>query len=63
MAESKWGLLAEQGFPVEDVKLRAPPIQERVGIAELNGRPRGFPAAVTTGWTWWSAGSLSIATS
>ena len=64
-AESKWGLLREQGFPVEDANCALLRFASGVlGIAELNWiLPRGFPAAGdhrldVVG----SAGSLSIAT-
>ena len=64
-AESKWGLLREQGFPVEDANCALLRFASGVlGIAELNWiLPRGFPAAGDhrldlVG----SAGSLSIAT-
>jgi UDP-N-acetylglucosamine 3-dehydrogenase len=64
-AESKWGLLQEQGFPVEDANCALLRFADGVlGIAELSWiLPRGFPAAgdhrldVVGG-----AGSLSIAT-
>ena len=64
-AESKWGLLRELGFPVEDANCALLRFASGVlGIAELNWiLPRGFPAAGdhrldVVG----SAGSLSIAT-
>ena len=64
-AESKWGLLREQGFPVEDANCALLRFASGVlGIAELNWiLPRGFPAAGDhrldlVG----SLGSLSIAT-
>ena len=64
-AESKWGLLREQGFPVEDANCALIRFASGVlGVAELNWiLPRGFPAAGDhrldlVG----SAGSLSIAT-
>ena len=64
-AESKWGLLREQGFPVEDANCALLRFRSGVlGIAELTWiLPRGFPAAGDhrldlVG----SAGSLSIAT-
>jgi predicted dehydrogenase len=64
-AESKWGLLREQGFRVEDANCALLRFASGVlGIAELNWiLPRGFPAAGdhrldVVG----SAGSLSIAT-
>jgi predicted dehydrogenase len=64
-AESKWGLLQEQGFPVEDANCALLRFAGgALGIAELSWiLPRGFPAAgdhrldVVGG-----AGSLSIAT-
>jgi predicted dehydrogenase len=64
-AESKWGLLKAQGFPVEDANCALLRFADGVlGIAELSWiLPRGFPAAgdhrldVVGG-----AGSLSIAT-
>jgi predicted dehydrogenase len=64
-AESKWGLLQQQGFPVEDANCALLRFADGVlGIAELSWiLPRGFPAAgdhrldVVGG-----AGSLSIAT-
>jgi len=64
-AESKWGLLRELGFPVEDANCALLRFRSGVlGIAELNWiLPRGFPASGDhrldlVG----SAGSLSIAT-
>jgi predicted dehydrogenase len=64
-AESKWGLLRTQGFPVEDAHCALLRFASGVlGIAELNWiLPRGFPAGGdhrldVVG----SAGSLSIAT-
>ncbi len=64
-AESKWGLLREQGFPVEDANCALLRFAGgALGVAELNWiLPRGFPAAGdhrldVVG----SAGSLSIAT-
>ena len=64
-AESKWGFLREQGFPVEDANCALLRFASgALGIAELNWiLPRGFPAAGdhrldVVG----SAGSLSIAT-
>jgi predicted dehydrogenase len=64
-AESKWGLLREQGFPVEDANCALLRFASgALGIAELNWiLPRGFPASGdhrldVVG----SAGSLSIAT-
>jgi predicted dehydrogenase len=64
-AESKWGLLREQGFPVEDANCALLRFASgALGIAELNWiLPRGFPAAGdhrldVVG----SAGSVSIAT-
>ena len=64
-AESKWGLLREQGFPVEDANCALLRFASgALGIAELSWiLPRGFPAAGdhrldVVG----SAGSLSIAT-
>jgi predicted dehydrogenase len=64
-AESKWGFLREQGFPVEDANCALLRFASgALGIAELNWiLPRGFPAAGDhrldlVG----SAGSLSIAT-
>ena len=64
-AESKWGLLQAQGFPVEDANCALLRFADGVlGIAELSWiLPRGFPASgdhrldVVGG-----AGSLSIAT-
>jgi predicted dehydrogenase len=64
-AESKWGLLREQGFPVEDANCALLRFASgALGIAELSWiLPRGFPAAGdhrldVVG----SAGSASIAT-
>src|SRR5262245_58332052 len=64
-AESKWGLLKEQGFPVEDANCALLRFRSgALGIAELTWiLPRGFPAAGDhrldlVG----SVGSLSIAT-
>jgi predicted dehydrogenase len=64
-AESKWGLLRERGFPVEDANCALLRFASGVlGVAELTWiLPRGFPAAGDhrldlVG----SAGSLSIAT-
>jgi predicted dehydrogenase len=64
-AESKWGFLREQGFPVEDANCALLRFASgMLGIAELSWiLPRGFPAAGDhrldlVG----SAGSLSIAT-
>ena len=64
-AESKWGLLREQGFPVEDANCALLRFASgALGIAELSWiLPRGFPAVGdhrldVVG----SAGALSIAT-
>jgi predicted dehydrogenase len=64
-AESKWGLLREQGFPVEDANCALLRFTSgALGVAELNWiLPRGFPASGDhrldiVG----SAGALSIAT-
>jgi len=64
-AESKWGLLRDQGFPVEDANCALLRFSTgALGIAELSWiLPRGFPASGDhrldlVG----SAGSLSIAT-
>lgn len=64
-AESKWGLLQEQGFPVEDANCALLRFESGVlGIAELSWiLPRGFPAsgdhrAEVVG----SRGSLHLAT-
>ena len=64
-AESKWGLLREQGFPVEDANCALLRFASgALGMAELNWiLPRGFPASGdhrldVVG----SEGSLSIAT-
>ena len=54
---SKWGLLREQGFPVEDANCALLRFASgALGIAELNWiLPRGFPAAGDHRLDWWEA--------